>query len=43
MWAQFSVVLLKDALGRAKWELTVGILSSGPYLDVETLSKVIIL
>ena len=32
----FQVVLLKDALATTKWEFMVGILNSGPFLNVQT-------
>lgn len=31
----FQAVLLKNTLGTTKWEFMVGILNSGPYLNVQ--------
>ena len=30
-------IILKGALGKAKWKLVAGILNSSPYLNVQTL------
>lgn len=37
LWASLHVVTLKGALRKGKRNLVEGILSSGPYLDVQTL------